>query len=97
MSPGEFRRLTPYQTKIWLQAKVEGFSEDLKRDRMNQVWSAYHIANWTRAKKMPNWDTLMRKMNLAEKEPQKPADMIRIAEMLTIAHGGSDLRKEDKD
>jgi len=85
---------TPYQTKIWLNARIERLSEQHKKQTMDNVWVAYHVANWTRAKRMPNWDKLMTKMGLKERKIQTPEEVIQIAAMLTAAMGGKDLRKE---
>lgn len=62
------------------------------------MYAAWHQAAFSRQKRLPNLEKIMTKMGAEVNKQQTPQEMLRMAEMITVALGGKDLRnkKESK-
>jgi hypothetical protein len=47
------------------------------------MWSAWHIAQFQRAKRLPRLDNLMRKIGRRRVAPKTPMQLLEIAKMIT--------------
>ncbi len=88
LTPEQFWTLTPHETYCWIEGRVEA---DKSGHREN-AWLAWHIACFSRQKRLPSLRSIMDKLDA--KKQQTSADMLKAAEYITAAFGGRDLRKK---
>lgn len=63
----EFWRLTP-----WLFAKkVDGFIDRIRHEHDENAYTAWHTAMWSRAKKMPSFKEVVRRVSSKRKKEVK--------------------------
>lgn len=68
-----------------------------ERDReayKRELFGAWHAAAFTRGKKLPRLDTLLKKLDRHTPKRQSPEDMLRTVESLNRMFGGRDRRNE---
>ncbi len=56
--------------------------------------TAWNVANWSKAKKLPDINQMLRKIVREKRRPQTPLEGLRIAEQLNARFGGKDLRRK---
>ncbi len=71
---------------------MKGRREREKRAMAAELTNAYHAAMWSRAKKLPNLQDVIRKVVGGKKRTQSPAEGLRVAAALNALFGGKDLR-----
>jgi len=81
--------------RIWLHSRIEFINDQRKTDGQNVYIAAWFTAAWTRTKRMPSHRSLMKTLGIESQESgQTPAQMLKTVEMLNLAMGGADLRKD---
>lgn len=87
MSLSEFWALTPYQTRLYVQA--HGQRQQLEYRRA--LWAAWHIEAFQRIKQLPKLDDLLSRFAgkpVTRKSGQEILDAVRA---MNAAAGGKDL------
>ncbi len=69
-----------------MAAETAGYRRDL--------WAAWHVAAFTRQKRLPNLARIMRKLDDRAPEKKSPEQLLMAIEMINVAFGGKDLRKK---
>ncbi|CAN5480822.1 hypothetical protein BH10PSE7_BH10PSE7_15510 [soil metagenome] len=59
------------------------------------MWGAWHAAAFTRGKRLPRLDGVMRRLGVRAPE-QTPEQALKLAERLNALWGGKDLRKKER-
>lgn len=90
MSEAEFWRSTPFQTQIHIEASAD---RHIAAYRMT-VWGAYHAGVFSRIKKIPPLEEVLRGIDRKKRKPMSPDELLRAFEMINIRSGGKDLRKQ---
>ncbi|GAH06867.1 unnamed protein product [marine sediment metagenome] len=80
--------LTPYKTRVWIEGRLDGITDQYKL----AAWQAWHMAAFSRTKKLPDLEKLMRKIGGEKPKQQSPKQMLKMAEMITGMMDGEDKR-----
>lgn len=71
---------------------IEAFNDRQAREADLLMWQGWHIAMFTRAKRMPSLKKIL--SNNSEKKPQSaPEELFKIAKSINAALGGVDNTK----
>ena len=89
MTPVEFWGLTPYECQLFCEQRVEAETASYRR----ALWAAWHVAAFSRQKRLPNLSRIMRKLDDRAPEKDTPEKLLTAIEMINVAFGGKDLRK----
>jgi hypothetical protein len=95
MTPSEFWQLSPHETGVWHKAKAQRDDDLSKREWQQTIWSTWHNAAFGRMKAMPKYERLLEMIGIDTNKKQTPADMLRIAQDVTVAMGGK-INPKDK-
>ena len=90
MTPAAFWHLTPHECKIYCEQRVDAELAAYRR----ALWAAWHVAAFSRQKRLPNLARIMRKLDQRGPERQSPKKILMMVEMINSAFGGKDLRKQ---
>ncbi len=91
MTPDQFWTLTPDETYCWIESRFEAEGSRHKEN----AWLAWHIACFSRQKRLPSLQSVMGKLDKKHpKARQTPEEMLKVAEAINLALGGTDLRKK---
>ncbi len=71
MQPSEFWKLTPFAFHLLIKSR----NDDLNRDFDNLKYLSWHIAAFTRAKKMPKYKEFMRPLKKSQEKGINEADI----------------------
>jgi len=66
-------------------------------EHRQSAWHAWHVAGFMRQKYLPNLKVLMTKLGAEVAKQQTPEEMLKVAEYVTKALGGKDLRDKKKE
>lgn len=77
-----------------LAAYAKGVCDRAAEERMLALWTAWHVAAFTRAKKLPDPDKLMRKVARRRRTAMTTQQMVSQAERMLAMFGGVDLREK---
>ena len=90
MKPVEFWGLTPYECRIYCEQRADTEVEGYRR----ALWAAWHVAAFSRQKRMPNLARVMRRLDKRAPEKNTPEQLLSMVQMINVAFGGKDLRKK---
>lgn len=88
LTPAEFWSLTPREFAAYKRGK----DQDTRNQLARAHYTAWHINNYRRTKRLPPLEKVLRKIVGAKRREQTPAESLRIAEAINRAMGGRDLR-----
>jgi hypothetical protein len=88
IKPGEFWSLSPREFAAWKRGQDKRGKIDMARAH----YTAWVTANYSRTKRLPPLEKVLRKIVGAPRREQTPAESLRIAEQLNRMMGGKDLR-----
>ena len=88
LKPWEALDLTPRELALWLKGRAQAKTDHWRMT----MWGAWHIAAYSRAKKLPKLEPILRRMGGAKRKRQTVEQQVALAEMLNAAFGGKDLR-----
>lgn len=91
LTPGEFWTATPYETRLRNEAAVERQRADYRL----ALWGAWHTAGFSRVKRMPRLDHMLRRMSRRRTMPQSPDEVWAAFVRLNSALGGEDRRNAE--
>jgi hypothetical protein len=77
-----------------LAAYARGVRQRQEQDGVLALWLAWHAAAFSRAKRIPAWERILKRITQHRPKRRKtPQQLLAMAEALNIALGGEDRRK----
>lgn len=58
------------------------------------MWAAWHAAAFSRSKRVPNLERILRRIGRRQVDRKTPAQLLRIVEKINALFDGEDRRKE---